>query len=118
MDLYSDIDECASSPAQNGGTCTDGVNGYTSACVAGYTGTECETSKPALIQTLIENTPNYFKYIYQIICIHAKLLNDIRTSYISSFSQIYDVKLISLVHLAIHATVSVDTPGQTGKQVC
>ena len=40
-----DIDECASSPCQNGGTCTDAVNSYTCACVAGYNGDDCETSK-------------------------------------------------------------------------
>ena len=39
------IDECASSPCQNGGTCVDGVNEYSCTCAAGYTGTNCETSK-------------------------------------------------------------------------
>ena len=33
-----DIDECASSPCQRGGTCIDLVNGYTCTCVDGYTG--------------------------------------------------------------------------------
>ena len=41
----SDIDECLSSPCQNGGTCTDDVNGYTCVCDAGYTGTNCKTGK-------------------------------------------------------------------------
>ena len=40
-----DIDECSSSPCQNGGTCTDAVNSYTCACVDGYNGDDCETSK-------------------------------------------------------------------------
>ena len=38
-----DIDECASSPCQNGGTCVDVVNAYTCNCVLGYTGNNCET---------------------------------------------------------------------------
>ena len=40
--LYLDIDDCATSPCQNGGSCTDQVNGYTCNCVGGYDGTNCE----------------------------------------------------------------------------
>ena len=40
---FLDINECSSTPCQNGGTCTDAVNSYTCACVPGYTGTNCET---------------------------------------------------------------------------
>ena len=41
----TDINECASTPCQHGATCTDAVNGYTCACVIGYTGITCETRK-------------------------------------------------------------------------
>ena len=44
-DYVVDVDECVSSPCQNGGNCTDGVNGYKCACVDGYEGDTCETSK-------------------------------------------------------------------------
>ena len=40
-----DINECGSSPCVNGAICTDAVDGYTCACVAGYTGTHCETGE-------------------------------------------------------------------------
>ena len=35
-------------PCQNNGVCTDGNNTYTCACVAGFTGRECETSNYTL----------------------------------------------------------------------
>ena len=44
-----DVDECKSSPCQNGGTCTDStgsgalsVHAHHCACAAGYNGTRCE----------------------------------------------------------------------------
>ena len=41
--LLADINECASNPCKNGGTCTDQINGFTCECSPGYTGTECES---------------------------------------------------------------------------
>uniref|UniRef100_A0AAQ5XT91 Sushi, nidogen and EGF-like domain-containing protein 1 n=1 Tax=Amphiprion ocellaris TaxID=80972 RepID=A0AAQ5XT91_AMPOC len=38
-----DVDECASSPCQNGGTCEDQINGFICQCPPGYTGIHCET---------------------------------------------------------------------------
>lgn len=35
------MDECASSPCANGGTCRDGVNGFFCTCPPGYTGRNC-----------------------------------------------------------------------------
>ena len=45
FNLFSqpDINECESSPCSNEATCVDDVNGYTCNCIAGYTGTHCET---------------------------------------------------------------------------
>ena len=42
LKLFLDIDECASAPCQNSGSCTDIVNGYICNCVNGYDGTNCE----------------------------------------------------------------------------
>ena len=47
-----DINECSSSPCSNGATCTDAVNSYTCACVAGYTGTHCETGEKLELSNL------------------------------------------------------------------
>ena len=41
----TDVNECGSSPCQNGATCNDQVNKYRCTCVAGYAGTNCQTSK-------------------------------------------------------------------------
>ncbi|XP_065070644.1 fibropellin-1-like isoform X2 [Rhopilema esculentum] len=38
-----DIDECESSPCQNGGTCSNDINKYTCTCKAGFEGTNCQT---------------------------------------------------------------------------
>ena len=40
-----DPDDCASSPCQYGGACTDGLDDYSCACPAGTTGKSCEISK-------------------------------------------------------------------------
>uniref|UniRef100_A0A8B9GL35 Cubilin n=1 Tax=Amazona collaria TaxID=241587 RepID=A0A8B9GL35_9PSIT len=39
------IDECVSSPCQNGGTCTDEVNGYSCECTSAWTGPQCQTAQ-------------------------------------------------------------------------
>eukprot|EP00058_Branchiostoma_floridae_P005492 XP_002590980.1 hypothetical protein BRAFLDRAFT_69469 [Branchiostoma floridae] len=39
----SDVDECASNPCQNGGTCINGVNSYHCHCTVGYGGETCQT---------------------------------------------------------------------------
>jgi len=45
LERLSDIDDCATMPCANGGTCTDGVDSYTCQCAAGYTGADCNVSK-------------------------------------------------------------------------
>lgn len=37
------IDECAINPCHNGGTCVDGVNGFTCLCREGFHDTTCQS---------------------------------------------------------------------------
>ena len=49
--IFSDIDECASSPCQNGGTCVDGVNSFTCSCKPGFTGLTCNIRNTIFTRT-------------------------------------------------------------------
>ena len=46
--FFVDIDECASIPCQNGGSCTDQINNYNCHCDDGYDGPNCENGNDAL----------------------------------------------------------------------
>ena len=39
------VDECISSPCQNGGACLDGITSYQCTCVDPFTGADCESGK-------------------------------------------------------------------------
>ena len=45
----TDTNECASSPCQHGGTCTDQINKYSCKCPDGFAGPICETGNPLYI---------------------------------------------------------------------
>ena len=72
MISVADIDECSSNPCLNGATCTDAVNSYTCACVAGYTGTHCETGSSLTLKTnnLLCPSMLYKKQVVEALCIH------------------------------------------------
>ena len=43
-----DEDECESDPCANGGECENRDNAYSCTCLAGYTGTNCETGEHSI----------------------------------------------------------------------
>ena len=45
MTFPSDINDCASNPCQNQGTCIDGVNSYQCICADGWEGALCNINK-------------------------------------------------------------------------
>ena len=49
---FLDIDDCASFPCDNNGTCFDRLDGYTCRCLLGFTGDDCETSERSFLPIL------------------------------------------------------------------
>ena len=47
--LTVDIDDCTPTSCANGGSCVDGVNGFTCTCVTGYSGDTCDISNVCII---------------------------------------------------------------------
>lgn len=46
--LPADINDCASSPCQNGGTCIDGINAFQCFCTDGWEGRLCDAGEQRL----------------------------------------------------------------------
>jgi len=66
------IDECESSPCQNGGTCTDQVDGFHCDCTKEWDGVMCEEeNEPCLPNPCQHNgncTSDYVDYTYECTC--------------------------------------------------
>ena len=50
--IFSDIDDCQSSPCLNNGVCEDGVNSYTCKCAHGFKGDNCSISNVSILNKL------------------------------------------------------------------
>ena len=46
------VNDCSTNPCQNGGTCTDGVNGFVCQCPSGWTGDTCSDTSVGKINLL------------------------------------------------------------------
>ena len=73
----ADIDECASHPCMNDGTCEDLVNGFSCNCTGGYNGSTCNIgrTKSFLFSMLsvndyINKIQSKLTTIYMYTCIH------------------------------------------------
>ncbi|CAM9270170.1 unnamed protein product, partial [Lampetra planeri] len=70
------INECSSSPCQNGGTCTDADNGFLCSCTAQWTGPLCQIQQQECGGSLsgpagsfsYPNTPGHDDYNHQVSC--------------------------------------------------
>ena len=45
FDVTTDINECENVTCENGGTCSDVINGFECTCAAGFTGHFCQTGE-------------------------------------------------------------------------
>ncbi|TNN61134.1 Cubilin [Liparis tanakae] len=70
------INECSSSPCQNGGTCADAIDGFTCTCTAQWTGPLCQSPQQVCGGYLsgpagsfsYPNTPGHEEYDHQVSC--------------------------------------------------
>ncbi|XP_051869414.1 coagulation factor VII-like [Pristis pectinata] len=53
--IYTDGNQCASNPCQNGGTCQDQLKGYQCWCTENFEGWNCEIEKTKKIKCIFEN---------------------------------------------------------------
>ena len=59
------INDCASEPCQNGGTCQDGLGTHSCTCVGGFTGDDCETCSPANAQPTVSGSATNIRVHWQ-----------------------------------------------------
>ena len=50
MRCLSEIDECASNPCENGGSCVDDVGSFLCNCSAGYSDFVCSTGRSDILE--------------------------------------------------------------------
>ena len=78
--IFADnINECASAPCQNAGTCVDEVNGYWCVCTAGYTGLLCQGEYMQRI--------SIYSFTHNVIFFLKKRFNNIRFYAASSINR-------------------------------
>ena len=66
--FFPEIDECASNPCMNNGTCTDDVNTFHCACVKGFTGRNCSIGMYLSVDTgLLLNVWNTISIVVKAI---------------------------------------------------
>eukprot|EP00794_Sanderia_malayensis_P003060 gene3060-3523_t len=63
------IDECATKPCRNNGTCVDGINSFTCRCRAGYTGKHCQTEINECLSSPCRNHGYCIDFVNQYRCI-------------------------------------------------
>ena len=81
-----DIDDCAATPCQNGGSCVDGLKSYSCQCPTGYSGVNCEHAIDRCVGQPCQNggtcvkTPTGFKCTcmpsyYKCLCNQGGVIN-------------------------------------------
>ena len=55
---FADIDDCATKPCLNNGTCIDGIAAFTCQCAEGFTGRICDIGQLVILYNLSKQTHN------------------------------------------------------------
>ena len=109
MFLFADIDECASEPCKNDGTCTDKYLSFECECIPGYIGPTCKTGKRKYCahKRIIQTLPTEWELD---LCVIEKTFEiDGIQEYIENLTSIdgFVVNIISVFYLVEHFVICV-----------
>ena len=65
--IVKDIDECASSPCHNDGSCNDEVNKFSCTCAGGFEGAICQTGRSLSFR--LQLVSHDLCHVTEVVCV-------------------------------------------------